>query len=262
MKNKKILGICLRLMIIILGIVVIIFYIGPLVTTGEKNLGVITGLGFAGLLFLYAIFFNKINNAIKGFCKNKIGKIITSVICVVLAIGIGVSGYAFGNIVSHGKTVKLETEYIIVLGCVLRGDQPGVFLTQRLNTAYDYLSANPNSKAVLSGGQGSNEKISEAQCMFNYLVEKGIEPSRLIIEDKSKSTKENFENTAKLLESKGIKADELLVVTNEFHEYRASEFAKRSGFKAYSYPCKTSWNGYMPFATREIFAIVYQIYLN
>ena len=70
MKNKKILGICLRLMIIILGIVVIIFYIGPLVTTGEKNLGVITGLVFAGLLFLYAIFFNKINNAIKSFCKN------------------------------------------------------------------------------------------------------------------------------------------------------------------------------------------------
>lgn len=262
MKNRKKFDICIRSLIIIFGVIVTIFYIGPLITTGEKNLGIITGLGFAGVLFLYAIFFNKINNAIKSFCKNKIGKIITSVICVVLAIGIGVSGYAFGNIVSHGKTVKLETEYIIVLGCVLRGDQPGVFLTQRLNTAYNYLSANPNSKAVLSGGQGSNEKISEAQCMFNYLVDKGIEPSRLIIEDKSKSTKENFENTAKLLESKGIQTDEILIVTNEFHEYRASEFAKRSGFEAYSYPCKTKWNGYMPFATREIFAIVYQIYLN
>lgn len=262
MKNKKITETVIRILVAILGVVVTVFYIGPLITTGEKNLGVITGLEFAGLLFLYAIFFKKINLAVKSFCKNKIGKIITSVICIVLAIGIGVSGYAFGNIVSHGNTAKLETEYIIVLGCVLRGDQPGVFLTQRLNTAYDYLSSNPESKAILSGGQGSNEIISEAQCMYNYLVDKGIEPSRLIIEDKSKSTKENFENTAKLLESKGIHTDELLVVTNEFHEYRASEFAKRSGFKAYSYPCKTRWNGYMPFVTREIFAIVYQIYLN
>lgn len=187
---------------------------------------------------------------------------ITSVICVVLAIGIGISGYAFGNIVSHGKTAKLQTEYIIVLGCVLRGDQPGIFLKQRLDTAYNYLVQNESSKAILSGGQGDNEQISEAQCMYNYLVDKGIDSDRLIIEDKSTSTKENFENTAKLLKSKGIQADELLIVTNEFHEYRASEFAKRSGFKASSYPSKTPWNGYMPFVTREIFAIVYQIYLN
>lgn len=262
MKNKKITDIVIRILITILGVVVTVFYIGPLITTGEKNLGVITGLGFAGLLFLYAIFFKKINFAVKSFYKNKIGKAITSVICIVLAIGIGVSGYAFGNIVSHGNTAKLETEYIIVLGCVLRGDQPGIFLTQRLNTAYNYLTSNPDSKAILSGGKGSNEKISEAQCMYNYLVDKGIEPSRLIIEDKSTSTKENFENTAKLLESKGVQTDEVLIVTNEFHEYRASEFAKRSGFNANSYPCKTKWNGYMPFATREIFAIVYQIYLN
>lgn len=262
MKNKKILGICLRLMIIVLGVIVIIFYIGPLVTTGEKNLGVITGLGFAGVLFLYAIFFNKINNAIKSFCKNKIGKTVTSIVCIILAIGIGISGYAFGNIVSHGKTAKLQTEYIIVLGCVLRGDQPGIFLKQRLDTAYNYLVQNESSKAILSGGQGDNEQISEAQCMYNYLVDKGIDSERLIIEDKSTSTKENFENTAKLLKSKGIQADELLIVTNEFHEYRASEFAKRSGFKASSYPSKTPWNGYMPFVTREIFAIVYQIYLN
>ena len=64
-----------------------------------------------------------------------------------------------------------------------------------------------------------------------------------------------------IIEKNGIKSKKITIITNDFHECRASEFAKQNGFKPLRYPSKTPWNGYMPFATREIFAIIYQIYL-
>lgn len=251
-----------KLLIILVAMVTTIFYIGPLVTTGEHSIGVLSGLGVAALLFLYVLFFDKINNGVKNFNSKKSGKIVTSLVCIVLALGIGVGGFAFGNVVAHSKSNEKNTEYVIVLGCMVRGDEPGIFLRGRINKAYEYLTNHPESKAILSGGQGNGENISEAQCMYNVLSEKGIEASRLIIEDKSTSTKENFENSLSLLKKSGVNIDEITVVTNDFHEYRAYEFAKRNGVRAYSYSSKTPWNGYMPFATREAIAVVYQIYIK
>lgn len=252
----------MRIIIGLFAFMIAVFYIGPLVTTGEMNIGVVAGLGLACVLFLYAVFYDAVNLAVKKLNSKVIGKIITSVVCIVLALGIGVGGFALGNVVTHSGKSNHKTEYAIVLGCVVRGDQPGIFLKNRINSAYEYLKDNPHSKVVLSGGQGNGENISEAQCMYNELTQMGIESSRLILEDKSTSTQENFENSVKLLKNNGVKIDEITVVTNDFHEYRASKFAERSGLKAYQYPCKTPWNGYMPFATREAFAVVYQIYMN
>ena len=55
-----------------------------------------------------------------------------------------------------------------------------------------YLNENPKLQCILSGGQGANEEISEAKCMYQYLVSKGIDPHRLYQEDKSTSTRENI----------------------------------------------------------------------
>ena len=74
------------------------------------------------------------------------------------------------------------------------------------------------------------------------------------------STWENtFKYSKEIIEKNGIKSKKITIITNDFHECRASEFAKQNGFKPIRYPSKTPWNGYMPFATREIFAIIYQI---
>ena len=98
--------------------------------------------------------------------------------------------------------------------------------------------------------------------MFDSLTASGIDPSRLIIEDKSTSTIENFENSINAVRSGGKEIDEIIIITNDFHEYRASRIAARLGISAYPYPAKTPWDGYLPFAVREVFAVVYQIYLG
>ncbi len=215
-----------KFLIVLVAAVITMLYIGPLITMGEHSIGVLSGLGVAVLLLLYVQFFDKINSGIKKFNSKKSGKIVSSLVCIVLAFGIGVGGFAFGNVVAYSKSDEKNTEYVIVLGCMVRGDEPGIFLRGRINKAYEYLTNHPESKAILSGGQGNGENISEAQCMYNVLSEKGIDASRLIIEDKSTSTKENFENSLSLLNKNGVNIDEITVVTNDFHEYRAYEFAK------------------------------------
>lgn len=257
MKNKII-----RAILSLLFIVIFVLYIGPVVTVNEYNLGIIAGLGFDFLLLIYIIFFNKINSLVKSINAKKAGKIILHTVASLLCVCLLIGSVTFANIVSSSSKSREKSDVAIVLGCVVNGDKPGIFLRGRINAAYKYLSENPNAIAVLSGGQGNGENISEAQCMLNSLKQKGIDEKRLLIEDKSTSTRENFEFSKKVLEENGIKSKEITIITNDFHEDRASKFAKENGFKALRYPSKTPWNGYMPFATREIFAIIYQIYLS
>ena len=245
MKNKII-----RIILAILFAIIFLLYIGPVITVREYNLGIIAGLGFDFLLLIYIIFFNKINLLIKNAKKKKAGKIILNIISSILCICILISGVTFHNVLSSSFESKEKSNVAIVLGCIVNGDKPGIFLKGRINAAYKYLNENPNAIAILSGGQGNGENISEAQCMFNTLIE-----------DKSTSTSENLKFSKALLEENGIETKKVTIITNDFHEYRASEFAKNNGLKALRYPSKTPWNGYMPFATREIFAIIYQIYL-
>lgn len=252
----------IRILLVLLSVGLVVLYIGPVITVKEINIGIITGFEIAFLLIIYALFFNKINSLIKNLTKKKTGKVFVSIISIILCFGIGIGGISFGNILANTKQDEHKTDVVIVLGCIVNGTRPGPFLRSRINKAYDYLTENPSSIAVLSGGQGAGESISEAQCICDNLIEKGIDEKRLLIEDKSTSTFENFKNSAQVLEQNGIYDKEITIITNEFHEYRASKFAKKCGFVPYRCPSKTPWIGFMPFATREIYAIVYQVYLG
>lgn len=259
---KKSVKIFLRVLMLIAAVLLVIFYIGPVITVGEMNIGIITGFALAALLVVYSVFFNKINALFGKICSVKKGKIAVSVVGTVLCACIAVAGVAFSSVVANSHADSYKSDVIIVLGCKVNGENPGPFLKSRINAAYKYLNENPESIAVLSGGKGKGEAISEAECMYKYLVKMGVDKSRLIVEDSSTSTMENFKNSAAMLKAQNRSVKDITVVTNDFHEYRAGKFAQRCGFSPHSYPSKTPWNGYMPFATREVFAIVYQVYLK
>ena len=111
-----------------------------------------------------------------------------------------------------------EVDCIIVLGAAVKGTRPSSALYNRIVTAADYLKKNQRTVAVLSGGQGGGEDISEAECMRRELVGMGIDESRLILEDESTDTAENIKNSLALI---GDEYDSIAVVTNNFHVYRA-----------------------------------------
>ena len=113
---------------------------------------------------------------------------------------------------------------------------------------------------MLTGGQGYGEEITEAQCMYNYLTERGVDADQLILEESASNTAENFAFSRELLKEAGVdpSADTVAVVTNDFHIARAKLLAARNGYGyAVGVPAELPWihleiNYYL----REAFAMV------
>lgn len=119
-------------------------------------------------------------------------------------------------------------DYLIVLGAQVKEKGPSAALKFRLDTAYDYLVENENTLCIVSGGQGANEPHSEAQGMYDYLVEKGIAKERIIMEDKSTDTSENIAFSSVFLD---MEKDRVGIVTNNFHVFRGVHLAKHQGIR-------------------------------
>lgn len=129
-----------------------------------------------------------------------------------------------------------HADYYLVLGALVNPDgQPSAALAARCDTAADLLAANPDSKAVLCGGQGGNEPCSEADAMFAYLTEqKGVDPARLLREDESTNTIENLANARTLIETAEGHAHgdyTAAVVTSDYHLARAKMLLRRAGYE-------------------------------
>lgn len=161
---------------------------------------------------------------------------------VILCIGLLVVGITECIIIeaSFGDP-KEHCDYMVVLGAGVHGDQPSLSLRNRIDAAYDYLTAHPDVTAILSGGQGEGENLTEAQCMFDHLTAMGIDKSRLIMEDKATSTWENLNFSLDLIEEKyGQRPEKLGVLSSEYHLFRASLFTDACGVEFVGIPAKTT----------------------
>lgn len=150
-----------------------------------------------------------------------------------------------------------DPQAIIILGCRVNGDVPSAMLMQRINAAYNYLEKFPDTVAIASGGQGSDENISEAECIKLYLEKKGISPDRIILEEKSTSTRENMLFSRQIFEENGI-SGQVAIVSNEYHILRARTIAKKQGLDVKCCAAKTVPIYLPPYWVREIFGNVYE----
>ena len=124
-------------------------------------------------------------------------------------------------------------KYIVVLGAAVRGNVPTLSLTNRLNGALDYLNAWPDCIAIVSGGQGKDENISEAQCMHDWLIARGIDESRILMESASTSTETNLANSFAIIRERGDEPDgNVAIVSSAYHLCRAKRIASLMGVTA------------------------------
>ncbi len=145
-------------------------------------------------------------------------------------------------------------EYVIVLGAGLNGSTPSNTLRKRIEEGYTYMSDNPDTVLIASGGQGFKESISEAECIKRELVKMGIDEDRIILEDRSTSTIENLKYSLEIIKDKNARVG---IITNSFHEYRAGIIAKDVGFtNAYSVPATTLMPVGIHYMLREFFGVV------
>ena len=221
------------------------------------NLGNGVGIMFGVMLMLYSIFMDRVHELVKRIRSYRRGRIVLSVI-MILAIAVLMLFMIIDiNIHRAAANRPKQDATLLVLGCHVRGTQPSLMLSERLRAALKYMNEHEDSVAVLSGGRGSDEDISESQCMFNYLTSNGISPERLYMEDRSTSTIENLDYSYKVIKENGMN-ETIAIVTNEFHICRASMIAKKLGLVTYAIPAHTHWWFYPTYLVREWFGVIYE----
>ena len=125
-----------------------------------------------------------------------------------------------------------DYDALIVLGAAVHGARDPWVLRTRLDTAYDYAVAHPDTVLVVSGGQGDGESVTEASAMAGYLTRRGIDPARILLEDRAESTAENFAFSKALIDEKLGPDASIGFVTTRFHVFRASRVAQKGGIDA------------------------------
>lgn len=245
----------MKLILISIGIIIFITYTLPLIWA-KINIGNVFGILLGALFICTGITFD----AIIVICENTAFRILFLSVLAVFIIFLILFFITLTKIIRHCSSNATDEKIIIVLGCRVKSDKPTRALVSRCKAGYEHLIKNKDSIAILSGGQGADEAISEAQCMKNVLTSMGIDESRLIIEDKSTSTQENFEFSKRIIQSLGY-SGKVAVATNEYHLYRATLIAKQCGLNAARLSGKSIKFLRIPAFTREVFG-VWQLTLN
>ena len=179
------------------------------------------GIGVVCLLLGTLIGNERLMAAVPGAVKVAFG--------VLACAGVLLFGTVEGMILTqYHAEAEAGADYCIVLGAQWKASGPSAVLRKRLDKAVDYLLANPDTKVIVSGGKGSNEPIAEAEGMYGYLVQAGIGEERILVEDGSRNTCENLMFSGELLDKEG---DSVVIVTNNFHVFRALGIARKQGYE-------------------------------
>lgn len=156
------------------------------------------------------------------------------VLLVLVCIGLLYFCFVETFVIKNARTDKEpERDYLIVLGAAVYGDQPSLTLVRRLEGALDYLDRYPESVAIVSGGMGPGETITEAQAMRDWLLAHGIPEERVILEPRATSTMENLRYSFELIRQRGDEPDgHVAIVSSAYHLYRAKQMSRNLGVEA------------------------------
>lgn len=219
------------------------------------NIANILGITLGFCFLIFGIFYEKIIFIIKKILKNKIGKTLFSICLTIICAAAICFAAALGSVIASSTTNATNQSTVIVLGCAVYGDVPSTMLSARINEAYNYLEQNDDAVAILSGGQGNGENISEAECMFNILTEKGIDKSRLFIEDSSTNTAENLEFSNQIIQDNNLNT-EVAIATSDFHLKRAAMIAERQGLTPHRISARSGFFAIPTFYIRDTLGVI------
>ena len=155
-------------------------------------------------------------------------------------------------------------DYVIVLGAKVNPNGPSVSLMDRICAAYEYAVDHPDTVLILSGGQGTDEPITESECMFRELVSLGVDLDQLRMEEHATSTWENLKFSLDIIEAEtGTRPAKIGVLSSEYHLFRASLFAEACDVEFVGIPAKTSrWGQRINHFMREIAGVWHYLILG
>lgn len=221
------------------------------------NSGSIIGMTLGIAIILYGIFRQRIKSAISEIKKKKGGRAVLKILTVIFIIFAVYCTAVTVKILSfraEPRNIPTDTP-AIVLGCKVNDETPSIMLENRIAAAYKYLTENENAVVIASGGKGDDENISEAEAIGNSLIEKGISPERIILEDKSTSTAENMLFSKRIMDENSL-GSEAVIITTDFHQFRSTLLAKRNGIEPYNISSKSKPFSLPTVIVREWFALI------
>ena len=172
-------------------------------------------------------------------------------LCVALAAMLALEGLVVSGL---NASAPPDMDYLIVLGARVDPDGPSPALRRRLNAVMACIEDHPHATIIASGGQGSDEPMSEAQCIREQLIERGVDGDRIVMEDKSTATIENIRNSMALMDSPDARTG---IITNNYHVWRATAIAKKAGLTS-AFGIAAEYTGHTKFhyMIREAICIV------
>ncbi len=186
-------------------------------------MGVVIGLGeFAGVFSLLGAFDAK-------YFKD-IDMYLFPLSMTVLFFSLMLLSFMLYSVFINQIPHRYDFDYVIIHGCGLaEGYRVTKLLQNRIDKAIDiYNRCKIKPHIIASGGQGSDEKLSEAQAITNYLLEHNIPEEDIILEDRSTTTWENLLYSKELIEARGA-GNKIALVSNNYHIYRCLCYAKKLG---------------------------------
>lgn len=144
---------------------------------------------------------------------------------------------------------------VLILGSKVDGTEPSADLQQRIDTAADWLLSHPSSVAVACGGKGTGEEVTEAEVIREKLLQKGIGPDRILLENRSVNTEQNLFYAEKVLLENDLPSKEVLLLTDDYHLYRALLIARQNGFNAWGISASTPPWIFPALFARELFVV-------
>ena len=247
----------LQIALIAIGVLGLIWFLTPFAVGRIMNLGNGTGAVIMALIIAYGAFMPQINQTIKKTNDTKFGKVILTGILIIVVAVVSLAAVETAFMIKAATAKPSEEATVVVLGCRAYGSRPSIMLASRLDAAYEYLTEHPDAICIVSGGQGPDESMPEAECMYIYLTDKGIAPERIYQENRSTSTRENLLFSQEIIEEEGLNP-EIAIVTNEYHEYRAGMIADALEMEYSAVPARTPLWLFPTYYIRELYGIIYE----
>lgn len=217
--------------------------------SSKMNWGLALTMAIGGVLLLFALFFEQIT------LVPKVVLITTETIFAAgLALTFGVSLFLF----IRGKrgTATFDEDAVVILGTSIRKGRMSTALKLRCQKGIAYALRNPKAILVVSGGMGRGETLAEADAMAQYMLMRGVSSNQLIIENQSRTTRENFAFSKAMLDRQLGSDYKLVFITSRFHVYRAARFALEASLQARSLGSATSLHMVIPCYLRETLAVL------
>ena len=233
------------------GAAICAVYLLAAVLFGVWSLGTWVGLAAGGVLIAGARLWPRL----RAVCGTRGRLWIPPALLAALGAAVLYALVLFGCMAAGAANAPPQAEgTVVVLGSKVNGTVPSADLQARINRAAAYLLEHPELSVVASGGQGAGEEISEAEAIRDGLVALGVDSARIYLEDASFDTEENIAFSKAVMEENGL-PEPMLIVTDEYHEFRANTLASRAGITSYAVPGQTPFYLLPACAARELLAL-------